>query len=208
MTQAFNKWLKPALPHLPGAIRSVVRGELAAAVREFYEQSAALRETVDRDVVGAVSSYAVIPDTTNATTVRLLSVAFNGTPLGILPRRPDRVRDPTNHPLGWYRSGVNVVNLWPTPVDALEDGLAVYLTYRPDTSSDTLPDISFEEHFDALFDGMIGRMYRHPTKPYTNLQLADFHLKRFRKAIAEAKGQANKGGVPGGVGWTFNRFGK
>lgn len=208
MAQAFNKWLKPALANLPGALRSVTRTELAAAVREFYEKSAALRETVSRDVVAGISSYAVLSDDSAMVVVKPLTVSYNERGLDILMRKPDRITYPSGSPTGWYRTGVNVVNLWPKPVEAITSGMSIYLTLRPDTSTDSLPDISFEEHFDAIFDGFMGRMYRQPAKAYSNLQLADYHMKRFRAAIAEAKGLANRGNVPAGVGWRFNSFGK
>ncbi len=208
MTVNISAWLRVALPQLPGAVRSVVRTELLAAIKEFYEKSSALRETVTRNVVANVSAYAITPDTTNCLVLQLLQAAYNKKEIGILTRKPFDLHDPGT-PVAWYRSGHNILNLVPAPEAALTEGLQVYLTMRPDPTIDqTVPDVTHEEHFDAILSGLLGRMMQQPSKPYTNLQLAQYHLKRFKAQIAQYKGLANKGSVPAGAGWTFNKFGK
>lgn len=208
MTVPINKWLKMLLPQTPGAVRSVVKAEFLKAVREFYEQSGCLRETVVRDVSTGVDSYVINPDTALMTTLRILNVAYDGRGLRILQRKPDRRTDPDGTPTHWYRSGVKTVVLYRIPTVDLEDGLSVYISTLPDTSTNLLPDISETDHFEALMNGTLGRLMQQPAKPYSDAVRATYHLRRFRSAIAEYKGLANKGNVPAGAGWTFNRFGK
>lgn len=207
MTQPLSVWFKAALPQLPGAVRSVVRGELTRTIREFYELSTCLRETVERDVAASISAYEISPSDASTLVLHLLEVYYNGRKLGVLKQKPVRPQTATS-PTGWYRTGIRTVNLYPTPTVDLASGISVYLTLRPDTDNDTVPDISRDEHFEPIMDGLMGRMQKHPAKPYTNLQLSQYHLQRLRNHIGLYKGLANKGNVPTGVGWTFERFGK
>lgn len=208
MAVSISAWLKMLLPQTPGAVRSLVRLEFIKAVREFYEESGCLREVVTRDVVADTAEYTIEPDTANTLTLRPLNVAYNRVPLRILMRKPDEVTESTGTPRAWYRVGVNTVVLWPKPTEALANGISVYISLLPDPTVSSLPNISKVEHFDALIDGTLGLLKQQPAKPYTDLLTAQYHLRRFRSAIAKFKALANKGNVPGGAGWTFNDFGK
>lgn len=209
MAQSLSKWLKPALSYLPGALRPVVRNELAATFKEFYQRSSSLREVATASVVSGTSAYIATATDPATIVIKPLQVAYNGRPpLRILTRKPDRVDYPLGSPTHWYLTGIDVVNLWPQPQENITNGLSIYQLLRPNTDADAVPDISLEEHFDTIMDGLLGRMMQQPAKPYSNLPLAQYHLKRFRSQIALYKGLANKGGVPGGAGWSFNSFGK
>lgn len=208
MAVALSPWLKSLLPQTPGAVRSVVRAKLLEAAREFYQESSCLREVVRRDVVADNDTYVIEPDMADVLTAKPLSVAFNRRPLEILMRRPDEVEDREGAPQGWYLIGTDTVVLWPKPTEAIVNGLSVYITLGLDPDVSTLPNIAKTEHFDVLIDGTLGLLKQQPAKPYSDLIAAQYHLRRFRNAIAKYKGLANRGNVPGGAGWTFNRFGK
>jgi hypothetical protein len=54
-----------------------------------------------------------------------------------------------------------------------------------------------------LIDGLLGRMMSQPSKPYTNEQLAVYHLRRFRNAISKARADALLANTEGAQAWRF-----
>ncbi len=205
-----SPFLQAALPNLPGAVRRIVRSNLVEVLREFYELSTALRDTIDVNVVADQRDYDIVPAASDLFVMHPLEVYYNGRKIRALKQRPPTasLTQTATQPTGWYRTGLNTVSLYPTPTVALTNGLSVYVSLRPDTSRNFVPAVALAEHFDAILDGLYGRMMKQSAKPYSNLQLSQYHLQRFRSQIALYKGLANKGNVPTGTGWVFERFGK
>jgi hypothetical protein len=88
-----------------------------------------------------------------------------------------------------------------------DDEVRVRAILIPTETATTFPDVAAAKHYEALLDGLLGRLYGHPAKPYSNPQLATYHLNRFRNAIGEASAEQKQGGFAG-QNWTYPRFGK
>jgi hypothetical protein len=71
-----------------------------------------------------------------------------------------------------------------------------------------LPELLLDTHWEDIFDGVLGRMYAHPDKPYSDSGGSAYHLKRFRTRINQARDMANRGYTGNAQNWTFNRFGR
>lgn len=69
-----------------------------------------------------------------------------------------------------------------------------------------LEDWMYDMFFQDWLDGVLRSFYGMPSKPWTNVQLAAYHGKRFRSALAQRKAQANKGFTYGQAGWRFPRW--
>jgi hypothetical protein len=107
----------------------------------------------------------------------------------------------------WYSTAPNIIRLFPTPNEALADGMVPYVALMPAVATIVLPEISLVRHFEALFDGALGRLYAHPAKPYSNSEGAAYHLRRYRNAIALHRAEA-KQGYAGATTWRFPAFAK
>jgi hypothetical protein len=55
----------------------------------------------------------------------------------------------------------------------------------------------------VILDGILGHMMSQSSKPYTNEQLAVYHLRRFRSGIAVARADALHNHTEGNQSWSF-----
>jgi hypothetical protein len=65
----------------------------------------------------------------------------------------------------------------------------------------------YESFHEAWVDGTQGRMMSMANKPWTNPQMAVYHMKRFRNAMAQAKHQFGTGMIFNATSWRFPRGG-
>lgn len=206
MSQSLSIWLKDILPRTPGVVRAVAKRELILAAREFYRDSAAWREVTDNFYFDVGDyTYTAVSSDASAEVMLITGVEANGSPLTKKAERPTGERT-TGTPLYWIPTGGGTFQLWPTP-DMYEDEVVVRTILIPAATTSTLPDIAYTLHYDALLDGVLGRLYAHPAKPYSNPTLGQYHLTRFRNAIGAAAGMTKQGGAPG-QNWSFPPFAK
>lgn len=100
----------------------------------------------------------------------------------------------------------------PSGSQLLPLSLAMALSISPgclecDCGSWDLPEWMFEMYFQDWLDGTLGRLYSMPSKPWTNLQLAQYHGRRFRNEMAFRKQEAARGFVYNVPTWQFPRSG-
>ena len=206
MTVSTSLWLKDILPRTPGIERAVAKREMILTAREFYRDSYAWREVVESVYWDDGTYQFTIPTPYSyAEVIQVIQVEVNGQPLTPRVERPvgDR-QDGT--PTDWFPTGPDTIEVWPTP-EMYEDTLRVRVVLLPTITATELPNIASAKHYEALLDGVLGRVYAHPAKAYSNPQLGEYHLRRFRTAIGAAAGEFKTGGFAG-QNWTFPRFGK
>lgn len=69
-----------------------------------------------------------------------------------------------------------------------------------------VPDWMWSTYFQDWYDGILGRLYMMPAKPWANPQQGTYHAKRFRNAMAHRKQEAVRGFVWAQPGpWRFPR---
>lgn len=201
-------WLRDILPRTPGLVRKVAARELVLTAREFFERSSAWRTMLGPvDLKSVKKRYSLSPVDAYSDVVQVLGVAFNGCPLKKLVAQPAQFRS-ADQPTHYWLESPDVVRLWPTATTTVEDALTFYVALAPKQTVSHLPRIAQTHFYEALFDGVLGRVMSHPAKPYTNPILAQYHLKRFRNAIGVYAGQAKQGFSPGAPSWSFPKFGK
>src|SRR6478609_1794523 len=66
-----------------------------------------------------------------------------------------------------------------------------------------VPDWIWGDYYDVIIDGTIGRLFGHPAKPYSNPQMALFHLKQYSAGCDQAKWMVNRGRRMEGQRWMF-----
>lgn len=69
-----------------------------------------------------------------------------------------------------------------------------------------LPEWTYNMFFQEWLDGVLGRLYQMPAKPWSDATKAVYHHKRFRNGMAFRKQEATKGFVHGSPGWHFPRM--
>lgn len=206
MSVSISIWLKDILPRTPGIVRAVAKREFINSAREFYRQSYAWREVLeDTYLSDGDYSYVVTTPNADAEVIQVVSVEVNGSLLEAKSERPVGDRG-DGTPLYWYPTGKDTIEIWPTP-EQYDDEVRVRAVLIPTDTATTLPDTAYSKHYDALLDGVLGRLYAHPAKTYSDPARAEYHLKWFQSAIGQAAGEQKQGGFAG-QNWQFPRFGK
>lgn len=207
MTTSISVWLKDILPRTPGVVRAVAKRELLLAAREFYRVSLAWREVLDNyEFISDVYGYTVTTNNADAEVYRIMAVEVDGLPLNGRTERPAGTRSTATSPTDWYATGNDTFDIWPTP-DQYVDDVVVRVALLPTESATTLPTQALNDHYEVILDGVLGRLYSHPAKAYSNPEMATYHMRRFRDGIAWARGEQTQGGKAG-QNWYFPPFAK
>lgn len=151
--------------------------------------------------------YSLSPWDAYTDIVGILGIEFQGTPLAALARKPGDTTTTSNRARGYWLEQPDTAVLYPIPTETVASALTFYVALTPKVTVTHLPRIAQTHFYEALRDGVLSRLFAHPSKPYSNPLLADFHGKRFRNSIALYAGQAKKG-FAGAGSWCFPSFGK
>lgn len=179
---------------LPGAIDDAIKLEVYNALNDFFQDSNIWTEDISIPVVAGQTSYVITPAET-ASITRLM---------GLVDGNQITVACSMDTP--------GTVVLWTTPSTSDTYTAKVSLTINDPLDGDNYPTFPYwvlNKYQNDIIDGVLGRMMAQPAKPYSNIQLAAFHTRAFRNAIANARQEANRRNIYRGQRWqfpqTFNR---
>lgn len=208
MSQSISTWLQDILPHTPGCTRAVAKRVFMTTCREFFRITTAWREVLTGiGLTSGQDAYTITPTDVTAQLSQVLSLEYKGRPLRKLVARPAGDAY-SGTPHSWFLGPApNQVTLWPTPDATEADVLTARIALTILPTATELPDLAYVHHYDTLLDGVLGKLYSHPAKPYSNATLAQFHLRRFQNGIGVAAGQAKQGYVKG-QDWTYPSYDK
>lgn len=184
-SSTFERILSEATIHLPGALDETMKRELYSVAREFLNTTNLWREVIDVPVVTNDNSYVLAP---TAEAVRLIElVDGNGLPVqGTMAEPATLILRHTPAAAGTYKATVALV------CNAV-DGNAL----------PTMPAWIALKYMDVLVDGLLSRMMAHPRKAYSDAQLAVYHGRRYRNAMAIARVEARHQNLYGAQSWQF-----
>lgn len=188
-----TRLMKNARISLPGAIDSAIKNELFAVMKEFFQKSSCWRETVP---------FGVDPDDTEQTYQLVPSMGIVTQLMWVKDEMGNQRRFGTMD-----EPGVLVLN--ETPSSPAEWTANIALSVDEPKTEDGYPQFPqwvIDRYENGLLDGILGRMYGQPAKPYTSGQAAMMKMKFFRATINEATIAANQSNVYGAQAWRFPKF--
>lgn len=191
-----DRLLQTLRTQIPGVTDDMLSIQLFNVIDEFFRRTNAWRHTDEMPLEEDVSEY-VFPVPSGATIVRAIAMSHNGQPIGYQMTPPDIVwlfRQPDLPMLDYPLLATMALSVHK---DCLEQ----------DCCDWGVPEWCWDSYFQAWLDGMLGRFYAMPAKPWANPQQAIYHHKRFRNEMAGHKQEAAKGFVYGVPGWVFPRAG-
>ncbi len=174
---------------LPGALDGVIYLEMTNAIEEFCTGSNSYQEDIPLTTVNGVSDYAISSADTGMDVFRL---AF--------------IYDTEQIPVDGYMPTPGIVRLSVTPTSSGKVyACSCALSPKEITSGNypVMPDWWWGQYQPNILDGVLGKMMSQPAKPYSNLQLARYHAKRFTQGINQAKTQTQHGNNFRGQNWRF-----
>lgn len=179
--------------NLPGAQDAWITLELFNVVNEFCRASGGWQDIEPITLTAGVTTYNITPSQTEI--LEVVSVAH-----------------PTlNLSQAAYSQGKLALLTAPSANDVTAGQLLVTLNLTVDLDPGTdvehwIPADMWRTHYEVFLEGALGRMMGQKSKPYSDPQLALFHMRRFRSLMAQAKHAVEANNVPDGQSWKFPFF--
>lgn len=172
---------------IPGTTKGGIQFEMFSVLDEFFEESGAWTDTVEVTTKQDTTAYRV------------------GVPAGQIIRLASVV-DANEQPVFATMEDIGTIDLAITPTALQKLTVKLVLNVADPLTRDAyplVPQAITKRYNRALLDGVLGHMLSQSSKPYSNEQLAVYHLKRFRNGIAQARAATLRENTEGVATWAF-----
>lgn len=184
----FNRLMDQLRIRLPGALDGTIQLELFSVMNEFFQNSNCWTEDIPMRVVPTRKSYEIV-STTPSTMNRLYSVETSSG-VSVAATMP-------------VPGTIELLNL-PSQEDTYTVTVALTITDPVDREGyPEFPDWFLSKYGNDILDGVLGRMMSQIAKPYSQPQMAQYHMRRFVQATNKAGVEAIHGNVYRGQNWRF-----
>lgn len=173
---------------LPGALDNVIQQEMFATVDEFMKHTNAWQEGIPVAQQANEDTYELVP--TGPSLINRLMGLLNSSKLPVAATMSE--------------PGTIVLRTMPSQTDTLTATVALTVVDPVDNEKyPQFPAWILGKYRDAFFDGILGRMMSQPAKPYANQQLAVYHTRRWRGAMATAKVEVQRNNLFRAQAWNY-----
>jgi len=185
--QDIDQLLAQAAVHMTGAANSGIKAALFEVLAEFFTDSSSWWETL---------TVTLLPDTFDYT----LTVSEGQVV------RLAQVTDANGSPVAAVMPVVGTLHVARPPSTAQVVYAVVIKTVTLPTAKQQIPvapDWVLPLWHVGILDGILGKMMNMPAKSYSNADKAVYHLRRFRKAISDARVSTLRANTHGTQAWRF-----
>lgn len=194
----WDEFLDEVLPSVPGCSQAMAIYAIRNAAIDFCHRSLAWIYNPEAiDVVADQMAYPFVPPT-DAVVVKVLQAWHDGDEL--VPATPDDLnglyrnwRTVTGTPLYSTQDDERNLLLVPTPDAGLVDGLTMRVALKPTISASGIEFRIYEEYRTAIAAGALSKLMMMPKKPYSDPELAAFHLNVFEEKIVDVRNKVLRG---------------
>ena len=192
------------ITQIPLAPDMLIDRTLIEIARDFCVYTRAWRSSVAATVTADTLEVALTPPT-GGELVDVVKATLNGNPLTKktqvqLDEETPRWR--TQSSAGSYITKgdtLNEVLVAPLSSTTYTSGLTVRAAWKPALTATTLDDMLISNHSDALIDGVLGKLFGLPDKPWTSGGLASHYQASFEIKKDVARQQSTDGDMKGVV---------
>ena len=179
----------------------IVKDAVRWAATEFCKKSTTWRVTLDPiDIAADQAAYALTgPDGTVVS--EIITAWYDGRE--ILPKTEkqlktldDEWRDIEGTPEYYVLLSPRVMTLTPYPADDLTDGLELRVALKPSITATTIDDTIYEDYYETIGAGALGRLLLQQGRPWYNASLATFYREQFEQETNAAKGLVDNSHSP------------
>lgn len=191
MATPFDRLMTTASVHLPGATEQAMIQELFFVCQQFFKRSEIWQENYEVELPPGQNTVTITPAAGRVE--RLMGVSSGGQPVrGAVMFTPGEVTIPRS---------VNATS---------EYVITVVMTVSDPTDTASFPIAPVElidRYSEELMHGLLSRMFPQPSKPYTNLSLAQYYTTKFTGGISRARNDARTFYLAGAQRWSFPNSG-
>jgi len=193
-----QRLMNNARSRLSGATDNVLQQELFAVMDDFFKKSNVWNEDIEVTIPGqdpAGTIYQLAP-AAPALIDKLLWVF----------QKPSDTSIGRGSAITAAMSVPGELTLRTQPSSSVVYIVTVALTVADPTNRDgyvQFPAWVLAKYRDDILDGLLGRMMTQPNKPYTNSQLAIFHMRKFVQACASARVEWQRNNTYRTQAWAF-----
>lgn len=198
--QDFDQMMNQARVKLVGSSDAGLKGELFDVLSEFFNDSSCWAQTV---LVSATPTATMYPlQVSEGQIIRLAGVVN----YGATAPTPSA---PANYPLPSVPAlmpEIGTLLIKNAPVTNQYFGATVVTNVALPTDRKAVPLIPawvLPVWHVGILDGLLGKMMAQPSKSYSNDKQSQYHLRRFRDAIARARVSALRANTLGAQAWRF-----
>ena len=184
------------IPEIPGF---VAERQLLRALREFAEATRTWRVNIQVSTTAAAATVdltASLPAATELVDIISVKNISGGAPpeprtFAWLDKNVSDWRTDTALDAKWFvLDGNNTIRLVPTPSTTVANQYDVRIAVKPSLTATTIDDVVANKYDELLVHGALARLYAIPRKPWTDLNLGQYHLILFQGGIPAARTEA------------------
>jgi hypothetical protein len=187
------------MPDLPGCPSAAADSALRQSAIAFCEQSLAWQGShPDVSVAAGMAEYAFTPPA-DAVVHSIIHAALDGEEIALYPGEPG-LGSMGMGSLNRHRGKgtpayiiVGAVSLTLVPEPGASGTLSMTVAFKPSPASMGIVDEQFNEYREAIVHGALSRLMLSPKKPYSSIQLAQYHQQQFTVKTAAAGQRVARG---------------
>lgn len=190
-----SNWLNEVSIKVPGAIKDDIDTTVRSVVREFCSKTLLyVRQLAPFDLIVSQSEYTLVAPT-DTSIVGVEKCEINGVPSNpvsedLLNRTSEASSSlESSSPIDVMVDVEKKLKLRELPTESILDGIVVWVSLKPSPTSDTVPDFIYEDWFDCILNGVLARLFKTPSKTYTNINLGQFYEREYKGEVTRAKGK-------------------
>lgn len=199
--QDITRLMNSVQVHLPGATTDALQLQLFIVMDDFFKGTNTWVEDIDiqvpaNDPAGTV--YYLIPS--SPATVERLMWSYQ------VPENGNMLRGAA---VVAYMTVPGEVTLSTQPSSAATYRFTAALTVQDPVTRDgyvTFPAWILAKYRNVIYDGLIGAMMGQPNKPFTNMQLSVFHMRKFNSGVAQARVDTTRNNNYRAQAWAYPGF--
>lgn len=197
------------LPDMPGVGQAMASRTLCDAAIEFCEKTSLwIYDHPPFSANANVNTYPWAPPT-NTLVVKPLNIWYQvnypvqpGSTPGwqLTPKSPDELSElygdwqrQYGEPLFYTSNTPRKVIIVPGPLTTYVNAFRAEVALKPTRAATGIDSLFFEEYAEAIADGAKAKLFAMKKKPWTDPQLAAYHLGRFTESIGVGIARAQKG---------------
>jgi hypothetical protein len=185
----YDRLVNKARVELPGVSDAGIKQALFDVFHEFFTETSVWKEDIEVPIVVGTTAYDLFPEEPGEI-VRLFTVTNENN---------------TEQPAILSDDFSQVIIAYPVNVDQTYTVTVVKTVGLPITR-DAMPEVPewvLARWSTAIFDGLLGNLMMQKSKPYSDGQLAMYHLRRFRNALTVARAAGLRRNTFGKNVWAY-----